>query len=184
MTSFWSQRSQRRTVRIFGPLILLLLLLIFRSGWAILLVFPFLLHRDSIPNLARGEKGRHLLMSLTTIVGSRRGRTLEKDIQFMFFCKNQIHLKCQSCVLIGAGDSSMSPFSFLSFPPPGGTLTKELVPNSLYQPGHKYSQHKVNDAKNLPITMLLRSRSSIMICATPINTFFPSTLPQSPEYLS
>ena len=37
-------------------------------------------------------------------------------------------------MLIGAGDSSMSPFSFLSFPPPGGTLTKELVPNSLYQP--------------------------------------------------
>ena len=80
----------------------------------------------------------------------------------------------------------MSPFSFLSFPPPGGTLTKELVPNSLYQPGQKYSQHKVNVtknkvkvniAKNLPITMLLRSRSSIMICATPINTFFPSTLP-------
>ena len=71
----------------------------------------------------------------------------------------------------------MSPFSFLSFPPPGGTLTKELVPNSLYQPGHKYSQHKVNVTKNLPITMLLRSRSSIMICATPINTFFPSTLP-------
>ena len=42
----------------------------------------------------------------------------------------------------------MSPFSFLSFPPPGGTLTKELVPNSLYQPGHKYSQHKVNVTKN------------------------------------
>ena len=38
-------------------------------------------------------------------------------------------------MLIGAGDSANSPFSFLSFPPPGGTLTKELVPNSLYQPG-------------------------------------------------
>ena len=49
---------------------------------------------------------------------------------------------------------------FLSLPPPGGTLTNEEVPNSLYQ----------------PITMLERSRSSSMIWATPMNTFLPSTL--------
>ena len=49
---------------------------------------------------------------------------------------------------------------FLSFPPPGGTLTNDEVPKSLYQ----------------PITMFDKSRSSSIIWATPINTFFPSTL--------
>ena len=49
----------------------------------------------------------------------------------------------------------------LSFPPPGGTLTREEVPKSLYQ----------------PITMCDKSRLSKSICATPMNTLVPSTLP-------
>nr|CAD7439314.1 unnamed protein product [Timema bartmani] len=46
-------------------------------------------------------------------------------------------------------------------PSEGGPLTNEVVPNNLYQ----------------PITMLDRFRSSSMIWATPMNTFFPSMRP-------
>ncbi|GJQ81092.1 hypothetical protein Trydic_g14265 [Trypoxylus dichotomus] len=46
-------------------------------------------------------------------------------------------------------------------PREGGPLTRDVVPNSLYQ----------------PITMLLRFRSSSIICATPMNTFLPSMRP-------
>nr|CAD7194752.1 unnamed protein product [Timema douglasi] len=46
-------------------------------------------------------------------------------------------------------------------PSEGGPLTNEVVPNNLYQ----------------PITILDRFRSSSMIWATPMNTFFPSMRP-------
>lgn len=42
-----------------------------------------------------------------------------------------------------------------------GEFHKDVVPNSLYQ----------------PITIADRLRSSNMICATPMNTFFPSIRP-------
>lgn len=46
-------------------------------------------------------------------------------------------------------------------PSEGGPLTKDVVPNNLYQ----------------PITILDRLRSSSMIWATPMNTFLPSIRP-------
>lgn len=56
-----------------------------QAGRAIPQVFHFLSHRDSpiLLLVVVGEKGRHLLTSLTTIVGWRRGRTLNKTFNLL-----------------------------------------------------------------------------------------------------